>query len=146
MRFEPGPGRARLLIDGIERVSAPDVRLAQGEIALRARAGGANLVDFDDIWVAPISDEKGWGEGLLPERFQKDRLMKNWASAASAWKRAADGTWWNSGDFFGDSEVSLPIPDLADGAGLTLNVGATNKAATAKFTVLRAGRSAQSGL
>ena len=126
VRFEPGPGQARLIIDGIERVRADNVKLAQGEIALRAQAGGANLVDFDDIWVAPPSDKKGWGEGLLPERFQKDRLMKNWASAAAAWKRAADGTWWNSGDFFGDSEVSLPIPDLADGAGLTLNVGRHN--------------------
>ena len=139
VRFEPGPGTARLIVDGIERVSAPNVKLAQGEIALRALAGGANLVDFDDIWVAPPSDKKGWGEGLLPERFQKDRLMKNWASDAAAWKRGADGTWWNTGDFFGDSEVALPVPELSDGAGLTLKLGATSKNASAQFTVLRAG-------
>lgn len=139
VRFEPGPGKARLLVDGIERVSAPNVTLAQGEIALRAQTGGANMVDFDDIWVAPPSDEKGWGEGLLPERFQKDRLMKNWASAAAAWKRGADGTWWNTGDFFGDAQVSLPIPDLADGAGMSLNLGAKDNAASANFVVSRAG-------
>ncbi len=139
VRFEPGPGMARLLVDGIERVRAPNVTLAQGEIALRAKTGGANMVDFDDIWVAPLADQKGWGEGLLPERFQKDRLMKNWASAAAAWKRGADGTWWNTGDFFGASEVSLSIPELADGAGMSLNLGARDKAASTKFVVLRAG-------
>ena len=150
VRFEPGPGTARLLIDGIERVSAPDVKLAQGEIALRAQTGGANLVDFDDIWVAPPSDKKGWGEGLLPERFQKDRLMKNWASAAAAWKRGADGVWWNTGDFFGDSQVSLPIPTLADDAGMSVNLGAKagadkTIAASAKFVVLRAGNEVSLG-
>ena len=124
VRFEPGPGTARLLVDGIERVRAQNVTLAQGEIALRARASGASYVDFDDIWAAPLSDQKGWGEGTLPERFQKDRLMKNWASAAAAWKRGADGTWWHTGDFFGDSRVDLPIPKLADGAGLQIVLGA----------------------
>ena len=124
VRFEPGPGTARLLIDGIERVSAKDVTLAQGEIGLRAKTNGANSIDFDDVWAAPVADDKGWGEGQLPERFQKDRLMKNWASAAAAWKRGADGTWWNTGDFFGESQVSLPMPDLADGAGMKISLGA----------------------
>ena len=145
VRFEPGPGTARLLIDGIERVSAPDVKLAQGEIALRALAGGANLVDFDDIWVAPATDKKGWGEGNLPERFQKDRLMKNWASPAAAWKRGADGTWWNTGDFFGASQVSLPIPALADGAGLSLNLGARAGEVSTKFIVARVGNDVNLG-
>ncbi len=139
VRFEPGSGTARLIVDGIERVSAKNVRLAQGEVALRAQTGGANLVDFDDIWVAPLSDKKGWGEGLLPERFQKDRLMKNWASAEAAWKRGADGTWWNAGDFFGDAQVTLPIPALADGAGMSIDLGARAGAASAKFIVSRTG-------
>ena len=141
VRFEPGPGAARLLVDGIERVSAGGVNLVQGEIALRARASGAGAIDFDDIWVAPLSDSKGWGEGLLPERFQKDRLMKNWASAAAAWKRGADGTWWNTGDFFGESSVALPIPQLADGAGMKISLGAKETAQTAstQFIVSRAG-------
>ena len=141
VRFEPGPGTAHLIIDGIERVSAPNVTLAQGAIALRARAGGANIVDFDDVWAAPSGDAKGWGEGSLPERFQKDRLMKNWASAAAAWKRGADGTWWNTGDFFGESQVALPIPDLADGAGMKISLGAKSDAQNAgtQFVVSRAG-------
>ena len=145
VRFEPGPGRARLLVDGIERVSAPNVNLAQGEVALHAQTGGNNLVDFDDIWVAPVSDEKGWGEGLLPERFQKDRLMKNWASAAAAWKRGSDGTWWNTGDFFGASQVSLKIPALADGAGISVNLGARERSASTKFIVARAGNDVSFG-
>ena len=74
VRFEPGPGRARLLIDGIERVSAADVKLAQGEIALRAQTGGANLVDFDDIWVAPVSDKKGLGRRFVARTFSERSL------------------------------------------------------------------------
>lgn len=141
VRFEPGPGTTRLLVDGIERVQAKSVTLAQGEIGLRAQAGGANSIDFDDVWVAPSSDAKGWGEGSLPERFQKDRLMKSWASAAAAWKRGADGTWWHTGDFFGDARVSLPVPTLADGAGLKISLGAKGSAqtASAQFIVARAG-------
>ena len=140
VRFEPGPGTARLLIDGVERVRADKVTLAQGAIALRAQTGGANMVDFDDIWVAPVSDEKGWGEGLLPERFQKDRLMKYWASAAQAWKRGSDGTWWNTGDFFGAGEVSLPIPKLADGAGIRVKLGAEKGEGKAANTIFNASR------
>ena len=141
VRFEPGPGTARLLVDGIERVSAKNVTLAQGEIGLRAKSDGANSIDFDDVWAAPVADDKGWGEGQLPERFQKDRLMKNWASAAAAWKRGADGTWWNTGDFFGDARVALNVPDLADGAGMKISLGARDNAATAttQFIVARAG-------
>ena len=139
VRFEPGPGTARLLVDGIERARASKVNLAQGAISLRARAGGAGYVDFDDVWAAPLSDEKGWGEGSLPERFQKDRLMKNWASAAAAWKRGADGTWWHTGDFFGDSQVALPIPALEAGAGLSVNLGANAQNASTRFTMTRAG-------
>ena len=114
--------------------------LAQGEIALHAQTGGAGMVDFDDVWVAPVSDAKGWGEGLLPERFQKDRLMKYWASAAAAWKRGADGTWWNTGDFFGAGEVSLPIPTLADGAGIRVKLGATKDDGKAASTIFNASR------
>ena len=141
VRFEPGPGTARLFVDGIERVSAKNVTLAQGAMALRARAGGSSVVDFDDVWAAPLGDKKGWGEGSLPERFQKDRLMKNWASAAAAWKRGADGTWWHTGDFFGESQVSLPIPDLDEGAGLKISLGAKDNAdnAGAQFVISRAG-------
>ena len=124
VRLEPGPGTARLIIDGIERVAASDVKLAQGEIALRSRVGGANMVDFDDVRVGPVSDEKGWGEGTLPERFQKDRLMKNWASAGAAWKRGSDGVWWHTGDFFGASTVTLPLPELKEGEGIEIAVGA----------------------
>ena len=145
VRLEPGPGRARLLVDGIERVVAPNVTLVQGEVALRAQTGGANSVDFDDVRVGPPSDQKGWGEGNLPERFQKDRLMKNWASAASAWQRDASGTWWHTGDFFGDAAVTLPLPALEDRAGLSLALGASGDLASAKLRVVREGDTVRFG-
>ena len=123
VRLEPGPGMARLLVDGIERVRFA-AKNAQGAIALRSRVGRASYVDFDDVRVAPVADKKGWGEGSLPDRFQKDRLMKNWASAGAAWKRDAAGTWWHTGDFFGETTVSLPLPPLEDGQGVRIVLGA----------------------
>ena len=129
VRLEPGPGTARLVVDGIERVAASNVKLAQGEIALRSRVGSANFVDYDDVRVGPLADKKGWGEGTLPERFQKDRLMKNWASAGAAWKRGSDGVWWHTGDFFGASTVTLPLPELKDGEGIEIAIGAKMGAA-----------------
>ena len=143
VRLEPGPGTARLFIDGVERVRADNVKLAQGQISLRAQTGGAAYVDFDDVRVGPLSDKKGWGEGSLPERFQKDRLMKNWASAASAWKRDATGTWWHTGDFFGAATISLPLPELAEGAGMRIVMGAQPHDAanaSARIEVTRAGQ------
>ena len=143
VRLEPGPGAARLLVDGIERVRASNVKIAQGGVALRARVGGANFVDFDDVRVGPLDDKKGWGEGSLPERFQKDRLMKNWASAASAWTRDAAGTWWHTGDFFGAATVALPLPPLEEGAGIQIAIGAKPndaKGADARVEVTRQGQ------
>ena len=50
--------------------------------------------------------------------------MKNWASNAAAWKRGNDGTWWHTGDFFGDSALTLPLPKLPEGGTLTLRLAA----------------------
>ena len=63
--LEPGPGVARLLVDGVERVRATGVTsarvdLAQGEPTLYAELGGGNYADFDDVRVSPndaISDD-----------------------------------------------------------------------------------------
>jgi hypothetical protein len=82
-------------------------------------AGAVALTDFRALGAAP-----GWGEGALPARFTKDRLMKNWASNAAAWKRGEDGTFWHTGDFYGDSALTLPLPELPEGAQLSLRLGA----------------------
>jgi hypothetical protein len=70
------------------------------------------LHSFTAMGAAP-----SWGEEVLPERFTKDALMKNWASNAASWREgkttvgeAFKGTRWHTGDFFGDVALSLPLP------------------------------------
>ncbi len=126
LRLEPGPGVAKLWVDGVLAVQAR-AQLAQGGVALRASAAPGANVDFDDVRVGETRGNE-WGEGALPEQFQKDRLMSNWASNAKAWARDASGTWWHSGDFFGASQLSFPLPDWKSGQGAAVVWG--EKAAT----------------
>jgi hypothetical protein len=119
VRFEPGPSIAKVWVDGILRVSATS-RRAQGGVALRASAGGTGFVDFDDVRVG--SFQENWGEGALPERFQKDRLMRNWAGDAAAWGRDANGVWWHTGDFFGSWTLSIPLPAADVESGTVVQV------------------------
>jgi hypothetical protein len=99
---------------------------------------GAVATSFRALSVTP-----GWGEPPLPARFQKDRLMRHWASNAGAWKRVnpdpdfshvwffvpeearkknPEQIWMHTGDFFRDAEVSVPLPDMAPGAKMTLHL------------------------
>ena len=119
VKLEPGPGVARLVVDGVERVRA-NTKRAGGEIALGAWAGGENFVDFDDVRVGARGETGAWGEGTLPERFQKDRLMRFWADPSRAWKRSASGVWWHTGDFFGAANLEMPLPELENGDGLNV--------------------------
>lgn len=126
LRLEPGPGTAKLIVDGITRVQAPS-QLVQGAVLLTAVTGGPNHVDFDDVRIGTLQAGHEWGEGALPERFQKDRLMRNWASGASDWRREASGVWWHTGDFFGATTVQLPLPALEVGDGFQILLGADPK-------------------
>jgi hypothetical protein len=119
LRIEPGPGTARFFVDGILRVSAPSQRV-QGSVLLRATTSSTNFVDFDDVRVGNLQNGHEWGEGALPERFQKDRLMRNWASEASAWKRDSKGVWWHTGDFFNAAQLQVALPALKPGQGFEL--------------------------
>lgn len=124
LRLEPSAGIVRLLFDGRE-VARAKSDLMQGEVALRAQTGAGTSVDFDDVRVgAPQSTGAVWGEGVLPDRLVKDRLMKNWASAASAWKRDAKGIWWHTGDFWKTANLDVPLPPLKDGQGFRFYLGA----------------------
>ncbi|BCM91034.1 hypothetical protein IAD21_02898 [Abditibacteriota bacterium] len=125
LRLEPTNGSVRFLFDGNEVVHA-NCSLAQGSVALRAKTGTQNFVDFDDVRVGQgTQSDKDWGEGDLPERLVKDRLMRNWANAASAWKRSQSGIWWHTGDFWSDSNLQIPLPTLAkEGDGFRFYVGA----------------------
>ena len=140
VRLEPGPGVAKLFVDGILRVSAPS-NLAQGSVALRAMAGTSNFVDFDDVRVGTPQNGEQWGEGALPDRFQKDRLMKSWASEASAWKRDGNGIWWHTGDFFGAATLQMPLPPLESGDGLEWFFAGDpkNEKAGARYEIVRPG-------
>ena len=115
LRLETHNGIARLLFDRSEVVRAP-CDLAQGEVVLRAQTGARNFVDFDDVRAG--NELEQLGEGQLPDRLVKDRLMRNWASEASAWKRDERGVWWHTGDFWGDANLQIPLPALQkDGDG-----------------------------
>ncbi len=126
LRLEPGPGLAKFWVDGVLAVQAPS-DLAQGGVALRALAAPGALVDFDDVRVGNAAGNE-WGEGALPERFQKDRLMSNWASNAKSWTRGEGGTWWHTGDFFGASQLAFPLPDWKTGQGAAILWGASGAA------------------
>jgi len=117
LKLEPKNGEVALFFDGRE-VARAKCDLMQGEIALRAQTSGANFIDFDDVRVgAPDQNGANFGEGALPDRLVKDRLMKNWASAASAWKRDTKGIWWHTGDFWNDATLEVPLPKLEEGQG-----------------------------
>jgi len=117
LKLEPKNGEVALYFDGRE-VARARCDLMQGEIALRAKTSDANYIDFDDVRVgAPEQNGQNFGEGALPDRLVKDRLMKNWASAASAWKRDAKGVWWHTGDFWNDASLEVPLPKLEEGQG-----------------------------
>jgi len=90
-----------------------------GAVAKRGAGSSVAVVSLQALGAAPA-----WGEGALPERFEKDRLMKNWASNAAAWKRGADGFFWHTGDFFGDAALTLPLPEMPLGSRLALRLNA----------------------
>lgn len=118
LRLEPGPGRARVLLDGVEVVTA-QTTLAQGQAGLYARLGGGNFADFDDVRISSASVAEGWGEPPLPDKFVKDRLMQFWASNARAWKRDTTGTNWHTGDFYGGNlTLQMPLGQLEPTTGV----------------------------
>ena len=133
LRLEPNNGVARLLFDGRE-VARAKCDLAGGEIALRAQTGANGFVDFDDVRAQNGPEQLG--EGQLPDRLVKDRLMRNWANAASAWKRDARGVWWHTGDFWGATNLDLPLPKLEDGQGYRVYLGADSQNLTGATPVL----------
>ncbi len=93
-----------------------------GRVGAVAQKGAGSEVALDSLQA--LGAAPAWGEGALPERFEKDRLMKNWASNASAWKRGVDGFFWHTGDFFGDAALTLPLPEMPAGSRLTLRLNA----------------------
>lgn len=100
-----------------------------------APAGMGVFTSFRALGAAP-----GWGEDVLPERFTKDRLMKNWASNASLWL-GNQPTRWHTGDFFSDASLSLPLALTASNQGLKLMLAASPDApdAGARLQIERAG-------
>ena len=99
-------------------------------------APGAIATAFRALSAAPT-----WGEPPIPAVFQKDILMRYWASNASAWKRVnpdpdfsnvlfyvppeelkknPEQIWMHTGDFFRDAEATVPLPDMAPAAKITV--------------------------
>ena len=126
MRLETAFGTARLLFDGHEVVRA-NCDLVEGQASLFAQTGTHNFVDFDDVRIGQVKGgDKIWGEGNLPDRLVKDRLMRNWANAATSWKRDSQGVWWHTGDYWNDARLEVPLPQIAkDGDGFRFYLGAT---------------------
>jgi hypothetical protein len=93
-----------------------------GRVGAWAKRGGAESVALTSL--RALGAAPAWGEGALPDKFGKDRLMKNWASNAAAWKRGEDNVFWHTGDFFGDSALTLPLPEMKIDATLALRLSA----------------------
>lgn len=111
--------------------------IPEGRVGIWAD-GGASAVatSFHTMSATPT-----WGEPPIPARFQKDRLMRFWASNAGAWRRvnpdpdfsnarfhvpveellkSPEEIWMHTGDFFRDAEVTLPLPDMSNTARMTV--------------------------
>ncbi|HVF10891.1 MAG TPA: PDZ domain-containing protein, partial [Abditibacteriaceae bacterium] len=144
VEYTNGNGKILASVQASPSASSPGLSVAWREGIITARAAATRVVatvnavpagrvgvwadgaastfavtSFHALGVAP-----SWGEGSLPERIQKDRLMKNWASNAAAWKPGKDGVWWHTGDFFQDASLSIPLPELQSNGSLTLRLGA----------------------
>ncbi|HEX8550116.1 MAG TPA: hypothetical protein VF681_01040 [Abditibacteriaceae bacterium] len=108
---------------GAARITSSVSSIPAGRTGAWAEATGAALLSFRALGVAP-----SWGEEKLPDKFAKDRLMQNWASASSLWQTqpgAADkSVRWHVGDFFSDAAVSLQLPTPEVGKKLSVRLGA----------------------
>lgn len=108
--------------------------------------GAATLLSFRALGAPP-----SFGEEKYPDIFAKDRLMMNWASAASLWQPAGEGASaprWHVGDFFNDSAVTLTLPQPRAGASIDVSLGAqANDPATgAKLSLTSDGTTWNAGL
>ncbi len=115
-------------------------KIPDGRVGIWADAApGAIATTFRVFSASPT-----WGEPPIPARFQKDTLMRYWASNASAWKRVnpdpefsnarffyltpeaskknPEQIWMHTGDFFRDAEVTVPLPDMAPTARMTIHL------------------------
>ena len=109
---------------GEARATATVSAVPEGRAGAWGEAGAAvSLLSFRALGVAPA-----WGEEKLPEIFTKDRLMQNWANAASLWQAAegapATAARWHVGDFFSDSALSLQLPAPVAGKKIEVRLGA----------------------
>ncbi len=101
-------------------------------------ASGAVATAFRSLSAAPT-----WGEPPVPARFQKDRLMRFWASNAGAWRRVnpdpdfsnvwfevpseamkknPEQIWMHTGDFFRDAEMTVPLPNMTPEARMIVQL------------------------
>lgn len=93
-----------------------------GAWAGAGKAGGASLLSFSALGAPPT-----FGEEKLPDKFAKDRLMDNWASAASLWQATGEkpgAPRRHVGDFFADSGVTVALPAPKANATLDVSLGA----------------------
>ena len=141
LRLEPGPGLAKFWVDGV-LLAQGQSRLARGGVALRGAAGAGSAIDFDDVRAGQCGGAE-WGERALPNRFQKDRLMANWASNAKSWSRDTHGIWWHTGDFFGAASVEIPHQMFEVGESLVVRLRSnpTNLDVGAKMVISRPDKS-----
>ena len=141
VEWQNGAIKARLGFANAAQFSATTTvnEIPAGRVGIWADgASGAVATSFRALSATP-----GWGEPPLPARFQKDRLMRHWASNAGAWRRvnpdpdfshvwfkappealtkSPEQIWMHTGDFFRDAEVTVPLPDIAPGAKMTLHL------------------------
>jgi len=80
--------------------------------------GGAVGVFATGLWGAEFHDlrvafERDEDQERLPaiETFRDDPFMKHWSSPEGAWwpVEGRDDAWWHVGDFYGRSEIELPL-------------------------------------
>jgi hypothetical protein len=102
------PGELNVYLDGRLELHVPRDDAAGGAIA--AFAEGFRDAEFRDL---SVRFERREDREREPRRevFREDPFMLHWSSPKGAWWPAEgrDDAWWHVGDFFGRSEVELPL-------------------------------------
>ena len=82
----------------------------QGKSGRPVAAGTAARIEFRDVRVAFERDEDV-ERPPAKEVFRDDPFMKHWSSPQGAWwpVEGRQDAWWHVGDFYGRSEVEMPL-------------------------------------
>ena len=130
LRWELGDERGYLSarVDGKLVLDAFDDKLKGGRAGVYAQSGSVG-----DFTVSFARAQPTWAK--VPELYEVEQqaaTMGSWSTPQGFWVASGAGeggklglTWEHKGEFWGDSQVGFPLPDLSNGKSAQLSLGAT---------------------